>query len=272
MKKFFRTYLPFTSNALKQNMAYKGVFYLNMLCSIFSAFINYYLWMAIYGSANGEVLAGLSKNEMVVYVFMSYIVSTSAMVSMSRDVGKDVQKGDIAMTLIKPMDYRVSLIAKASGTLVYRFIMPSLFVWVGLEIYKVKALGLPVTAVSNILLFLLSTFLSFMIYALFEFCFGMIAFFTTYIFGLEMAKTAVLSFLTGQLIPLAFFPQVVQRLFDFLPFSSMLYAPVMIYLGKYTGSTLLFVLARQAVWVVLLYLLGSFIWRKVTKRLIVLGG
>ena len=85
-------------------------------------------------------------------------------------------------------------------------------------------------------------------------------------------KTAVLSFLTGQLIPLAFFPEAVQRLFDFLPFSSMLYAPVMIYLGKYTGSTLMFVLARQAVWVVLLYLLGSLIWRQVVKRLIVLGG
>ena len=272
MRKFFRTYLPFTSNSLKQNIAYKGAFYLKMFCSIFGAFINYYLWMAIYGSAESGVLAGLSKNEMVVYVFMSYIVSSVAMVSMSRAVGKDIQKGDIAMTLIKPMDYRMSLIAQSLGTMIYRFILPGLFVWVGLEIYKVIGLGLPVVRISNILLFLLSTFLSFVIYVLFEFCFGMIAFFTTYIFGLEMAKTAVLSFLTGQLIPLAFFPEAVQKMFDFLPFSSMLYAPVMIYLGKYTGSTLMFVLARQLVWVVLLYLLGSLIWRQVVKRLIVLGG
>ena len=68
----------------------------------------------------------------------------------------------------------------------------------------------------------------------------MVAFFTTYIFGMLMAKEALLSFLTGQLIPLSFFPPLVQRIFDFLPFSSMVYTPVMIYLGKYspvkTGS------------------------------------
>ena len=73
MKKFFRTYLPFTSNELKRNMAYKGAFYLFMICSLFSSFINYYLWMAIYGSAENSTLGGLSRNEMIVYVFMSYI-------------------------------------------------------------------------------------------------------------------------------------------------------------------------------------------------------
>ena len=125
---------------------------------------------------------------------------------------------------------------------------------------------------SNILLFLGSVCMSFLIYVLFDFCFGMIAFFTTYIFGLQMAKEALMSFLTGQLIPLSFFPEVVQKVFDYLPFSSMVYTPVMIYLGKFTGSELMFVLARQAVWVVLLYLLGSLIWRQVTRRLIVLGG
>ena len=122
------------------------------------------------------------------------------------------------------------------------------------------------------LLFLLSAVMSFFIYVMFEFCFGMIAFFTTYIFGLQMVKAALLSFLTGQLIPLSFFPEVLQRVFDFLPFSSMVYAPVMIYLGKYSTGELLFVLGRQFVWIILLYLLGSLIWRKVTKRLVVLGG
>ena len=87
-----------------------------------------------------------------------------------------------------------------------------------------------------------------------------------------MVKDALLRFLTGQLIPLSFFPGAVQKIFDFLPFSSMIYTPVMIYLGKYTEAELVFVMARQAVWVVLLYFFGSVIWQRVTKRLEVLGG
>ena len=81
-----------------------------------------------------------------------------------------------------------------------------------------------------------------------------------------------MSFLTGQLIPLSFFPEIVQRIFDFLPFSSMIYAPVMIYLGKVQGAELAWVLLRQAVWVLILYGLGTLIWRRVTRRLVVLGG
>ena len=120
--------------------------------------------------------------------------------------------------------------------------------------------------------YLLSCIMSFLIYVLFDFCFGMIAFFTTYIFGLLLVKGALLGFLMGQLIPISFFPAVVQRFFDFLPFSSMVYTPVMIYLGKYDSAQLLFVMLRQAVWIVILYVLGSLIWRQVTKRLVVLGG
>lgn len=52
----------------------------------------------------------------------------------------------------------------------------------------------------------------------------------------------------------------------------MTYAPVMIYLGKFQGSELAFVLLRQVIWVILLYVTGSLIWKRVTKRLIVLGG
>jgi ABC-2 type transport system permease protein len=52
----------------------------------------------------------------------------------------------------------------------------------------------------------------------------------------------------------------------------MIYAPVMIYLGKYQGAELAWVLLRQLAWVLILYGLGTLIWNRVTKRLVVLGG
>ena len=154
----------------------------------------------------------------------------------------------------------------------FRFFAPNVFIWIGVEIYRVAVLGMQVTGITTILLFVLSAIMSFLIYVFFEFCFGMIAFYTTYIFGLQIAKAAILSFLTGQLIPLSFFPEAFQRVFDFLPFSSMVYTPVMIYLNKYSANELGFVLVRQFAWVIILYVLGCFIWKKVTKRLVVLGG
>ncbi len=272
MKKFLHIYLPFTSNQFKRSLAYKGAFYLFILCSLFGSFINYYLWMAIYGSSNAATLGGLTRGEMVIYVFMTYITSSLVMISISEDVSEDVVKGTVSMNLIKPIDYRLSLIFRGLGVVIYRFFAPCILVWVALEVYRVKGLGMDIISPVSIALFLVSAILSFLIYVLFDFCFGMIAFFTTYIFGMAMAKEALLSFLTGQLIPLSFFPGAVQKVFDFLPFSSMVYSPVMIYLGKYSGTELLYVLGRQVIWVVVLYVLGSLIWKKVTKRLVVLGG
>ena len=272
MYKKLQIYKPFVSNEMKTQMAYKGAFYLFIVISLFSAFIMYFLWMAIYGSSNEAVLGGLSQNEMVVYIFMVYVTSSVVSISISEWVSEDVVKGSVAMNLIKPIDYRLSLMARAFGNMLYRFLVPSVFIWIGIEIYKVYILGMGMTPLSNMLLYSLSTLMSFLIFILFDFCFGMIAFFTTYVFGMILVKEALLSFLTGQLIPLSFFPEAVQRLFDFLPFSSMVYTPVMIYLGKYTTSELIFVLARQVIWICLLYLLGNLVWKKVTKKLIVLGG
>lgn len=272
MGKSLKVYLPFAANELKRQMAYRGAFYLFIVISLFGSFISYYLWMAIYGSSNQAALGGLTQSEMVVYVFMVYVTSSVVTISIADWVSDDVVKGTVAMNLIKPIDYRMSLISRASGNMIYRFLVPSVFIWIGVEIYKVKVLGLPAVTVRGIFLYLLSCIMSFLIYVLFDFCFGMVAFFTTYIFGMLMAKEALLGFLTGQLIPISFFPAVLQKVFDYLPFSSMVYTPVMIYLGKYTGDTLWFMLFRQAIWVVILYVMGSIIWKKVTKRLVVLGG
>lgn len=271
MVKSLKIYLPFASNELKRRLAYKGAFYLFILISLLRSFISYYLWRAVYGSSDKAVLGGLSQSEMVVYVFMVYVTSF-VMVSISDVVSDDVIKGTVAMNLIKPIDYRCSLIFRGVGNMIYNFLTPSVIIWIGVEIYKVMVLGLAPVTVGRIVLYLTSCMMSFLIYVLFDFCFGMIAFFTTYIFGLIMVQGALLSFLTGQLIPISFFPGAVQSVFEFLPFSSMIYTPVMIYLGKYSGQMLGFVLLRQAVWVVILYVLGSLIWKKVTKRLVVLGG
>lgn len=272
MKKRLKIYLPFASNELKTQMAYKGAFYLFILVSLFGSFVSYYLWMAIYGSSENSTLGGLTKNEMIIYVFMVYVTSSIVSISISEWVSDDVVKGTVSMHLIKPIDYRASLIVRATGNMIYRFLAPAVFIWIGVELYKVHRLGMEPASILQILLYLLSCIMSFLIYVLFDFCFGMISFFTTYIFGMLLIKNALLSFLTGQLIPISFFPEVFQDIFQYLPFSSMVYTPVMIYLGKYTGSTLCFMLLRQLIWVILLYVLGSLIWKKVTKRLVVLGG
>ncbi|MDE7272187.1 MAG: ABC-2 family transporter protein [Lachnospiraceae bacterium] len=272
MKKCFRIYWPFAVNQIKSNFVYKGRFYLFILRKFLGMFIYYYLWMAIYASAPSGQLGGFSRNEMILYVFMSYTISDMVMVGISSEIGYDVTDGSVAMSLIKPISYRTRLVFQSLGIMIYRAVVPTLFIWIGLEIYKVCKLGMPVTSPVTIAATLVSILLSFFIYIYFDYCFGMLAFITTYIFGMNIIKNAALNFLTGKLIPISFFPEALQRIFSFLPFTAIIYVPVMIYLGKYSGVQVLEQLGKQALWVVILSLLGSFLWKKIEKRIVILGG
>ena len=44
MGKQLKIYLPFATNEMKRQLAYKGAFYLFILIDLFSSFIRYYLW------------------------------------------------------------------------------------------------------------------------------------------------------------------------------------------------------------------------------------
>lgn len=114
---------------------------------------------------------------MVVYIFMSYVTTAIATVGISDEIADGVMEGSVVMTLLKPIDYRISLIFKALGEAMYRFLAPAVFIWIGLEVYKTTVLGLGVTPIRNILLYIVSTVMSFFIYVLFDFCFGMVAFY-----------------------------------------------------------------------------------------------
>lgn len=272
MKKFFRIYWPFAANQIKSNFVYKGRFYLFILRKFLGMFIYYYLWMAIYASAPTGELGGFTRAEMILYVFMSYTVSDMVMVGISSEIGYDVTDGNVAMSLTKPISYRARLVFKSLGVMLYRAVVPTLFIWIGLEIYKVSRLGMPLTSPVTMAATLVSILLSFFIYVFFDYCFGMLAFVTTYVFGMNIIKNAALNFLTGKLIPISFFPEALQRIFAVLPFTAMTYVPVMIYLGKYSGAQVLEQLGKQALWVVVLFLLGSFLWKKIEKRIVILGG
>ncbi|RDU22377.1 ABC transporter permease [Anaerosacchariphilus polymeriproducens] len=272
MKTFVKIYGKFTLNEIKRQFVYKGSFYLFIVCSMFASFTNFFLWKAIYSNSKRAIIGGLSQNEMIVYVFISYITSTVVMIDVSRYINNDVIKGNISMSLIKPINYRNTLIAKAFGNFIYHFFVPNIVIGIAIEIVKVFFLKINMISIKQLTLYLLSIFFSFLVYVLFDYILGIISFFTNYIFGLSLAKIAIISFFSGSLIPLSFFPKVIRLILEILPFSAMTYDPIMIYIGKYSNNYILYIYGKQIFWIVVLYGLGELIWNLAIKKMVILGG
>lgn len=120
-------------------------------------------------------------------------------------------------------------------------------------------------------LFLLSMVLAYGINFYFNLSYGFLAFFLKNLWGTDIIKGAVVDFLSGATVPLAFmgaFGQVLQ----FLPFASLSYTPVMIYMGMYDLPHILFYLGLQIFWLVIFALISKLVLRLAMKRLVVHGG
>ena len=83
---------------------------------------------------------------------------------------------------------------------------------------------------------------------------------------------AVVNLLSGMLIPIAFFPEWAQLIINLLPFSSSIYTPTMIYLGKISGTDILIALGLQIFWVIVLKVISKKMWQSLIKNLTILGG
>ena len=106
----------------------------------------------------------------------------------------------------------------------------------------------------------------------FGFFFGLFSFYTTYFFGLNMAMSVLLQFFSGALIPLSFFPEKIEKIFQILPFASMNYTPLMLYLGKMDLNEGKNAIILQIFWILIFYLAGKVMWHFSIKKLTILGG
>ena len=90
--------------------------------------------------------------------------------------------------------------------------------------------------------------------------------------GMAQIMGAVMQLLSGALIPVVFFPEMVRNLITLLPFSSIIYTPTMIYLGKLQGVEAYRALGMQLLWIIVMILISKVIWKSMVRHLTILGG
>lgn len=252
---------------LKENLAYSAVFWGIIIVNVMQITVFYFVWISVFGDS--DTLFGFSKAEMISYIILSRFIFLHMSEGYNLRISRLIQSGKISMELLRPFDFQYFLFFNRIGD----FISSVILIGTPIMVLSLFFFGMvsPVSFVA-LIAFVLSFFMAVTISFFIEFMLGLIAFYTTNLWGMEVFKQTAISFLSGALIPIAFFPKTIQTIIDYLPFKSMVYTPIALYLGKINGVGIFSALGEQFIWICVLFIFSRLFFRSALARITVQGG
>ncbi len=188
------------------------------------------------------------------------------------DLFEMITNGNIAYELCRPVSLYSMWFSRIAGGRIAEAFLRCIPVLAGAflmpEPYRMT---LPVSGFA-FLLFGLTMLLALGITISFCMIVCMLCFFTIAPQGWRMVLTGAVEFLSGNLIPLPFFPEKFRFLVEFSPFAYMQNIPFRIYSGDLAGEEIYLRILGQILWLAALQAAGLLIWKLAEKRIVVQGG
>lgn len=243
---------------------------LNMVMGIVLAGVTIYLltliWRAAYGG-RGDV-DGISIEQMLVYLTIANLQLYFLQSDLAADIQARVREGQIGFDISRPVSYPEQLLAGGMGDALGR--LPFLVVAVPIALTLGELRWPPSWAAG--LGYLVSLVLAWLIAQELSLLVGMIAFWTLESNGFMMMYRLIGNFATGALIPFWFMPDAIASFFQALPFQSIAYIPVSIYIGNPAAGSIATSLAIQAFWAIALIGVLRWLWGRALTQTVVQGG
>jgi ABC-2 type transport system permease protein len=263
-----RLYLEVAKRSFRQTLTYRAATLAGLFTNaVFGVFIAT-VYVAFYRSADLESgsMQGWSMDQVVTLSWISQSLIMPVFIWGWWEIAATVRTGAFATDLIKPMNYFGYWISRDIGRAIAHFIIRGVPTFVmGSFLFTLDYPDNPARALG----FLASIALAVVISFCWRFLLNIVVFWLLEERGIAMLSMAMIGLLSGQLIPLAFYPDAIRPVIEKLPFRGMIQMPAEVYLGQ---SSVPAGLAFQLLWIVVLLLCGLWLFGQATKKVVVQGG
>src|SRR5579864_6880002 len=261
-------YAEFSRIGFVNILAFRLRYFTGIITYFFNVTIYYFIWTAIFKNTTGSI-AGFNLPQIITYVSVGWIIRSFYWNTIDQEMAYEVIEGKIAMDLIKPVSVQWMWIFRAMGESAFRLGLLTVPTAI------VVALVFPVSGPASwtdFTLFVAAVLGSFFLMGAINFMIGTCAIPLKSILALIRAKQWLIELLSGLLIPMAFFPDKLQRVLAWLPFEHIAFTPLQIYLGKLDVSHALGALATQWCWIFALLILAHLWWNRNLRAMTIQGG
>jgi len=262
-----RLYFEIARRAFRLATTYRSASVAGLLTNAFFGALRCFVYIALYG-AGGRV-AGFSLEDAISYTWITQsLISIGGGWVNSRDLMLTIRTGDVVADLMRPWSFFGYWLSRTLGGWSFNFLLRgSLTYLIGVLYFgaHIPTLGAALGFGASICLALLVSFgLSFLV--------NLSAFWLIDDTGVWMITTVLLSFFSGFLLPIAFFPAPLAALARLLPFQAITGLPAQVFLGQIRGAALASALLLQLFWALVLGGLAALALRAAMRKVVIQGG
>ena len=265
LREILAPYLAFAAKAFSREATYRMEVFTNVGSLLVRLYLMKAVWTALY--AQNAAPAGVPLHAILTYTVVALLMSLVLEIDGTRQIREKIREGTIATDLMKPISLPLYFFSDGVGmTLLHAvLIVPALIL--SLVIVRIDVPPAPVLAA-----FALSFLLGYVVNFLLNFLMNCVAFWTLETFAVQLMVRWLSDLIGGQIVPLVFFPGVLQKIVLALPFAAVYSTPLLIYLGTINPSGYLAAMSLQLLWCIVFAGLSWVVWRAAQRRVVVQGG
>lgn len=233
-------------------------------------FVLAYGYLALW--AERPALGGYDPAQAVTFVWIGQALLAAVALlggGLHEELQERIRSGDVVIDLYRPVDLQLWWLAaelgRAAFHLLGRGVAPMA---VGAVAFELALPADPVVWAA----FLMSVWAAVVVGFALRYLVALSSFWLLDGAGLNMVSTLLGTFFSGMLLPLTVFPPGVSTAVQWLPWAALLQVPADVLLGRHAGPGLLWALAFQAGWAVVLLAAGRAVQRAAVRRVVVQGG
>ncbi len=235
-----------------------------LLVSLFNPLLFILFWKGAF-QGRTEIAPSWTFSSITTYYFVLTIVASTLMAHIEESVSQeDIEEGGLVRFLLKPYSY---FWIKFSSEIHYRLLQGAYGIIVLFIFLKLFSIRLVLATdifimLLTIIIMVLAYFLSF----IFKMIIGFIAFWTTSIRGVYSLVDIILLIFAGYIMPLELLIRPIDSIAKILPFSYMIYFPVVSIQGKYNPQELLHIVGAQVIWLMIFLVIYRIVWSNGLKK------
>jgi len=270
-----RPYVAIVSARFRMLLQYRAAALAGLWTQIFFGFVILSIYEAFYRSSAAE--QPMTFRQIASYVWLGQALLAMLPWNADDDVRAMVRTGAVAYELCRPIDlyglWFARAIARRTAPTVLRAVPMCLIASIGLPLLGLDEWRLaPPPALASAVAFGLALVCTLLLGCALSTLVNISMLWTIGGEGTVILMTALVTFLSGMIVPLPLFPDWAQPIVRALPFAGLVDLPFRLFTGHIGPGEVPGVLLHQLAWTLALVILGRSLLSRGLKRIVVQGG